>query len=268
MAKNLYSTDSYVQVIKSKISEKKEKWGLISEMAEACECQKSHFSRVLSGKVDLTLEQAVGLCEYFAFNEVETDYFLNLVQYARAGTKKLKQRIEKRIKHIRQEQEDLSKRLNKPSIGVEQKEIVYYSAWYWSAIHILVSIPEYQTIRAVAQKLSLTESFVTYCLETLEQYDLVGRHGSLWKTTSTPIHLSKKSSLIGLHHNNWRARAVLSAQNPQDDGIHYTVVQSVSQSDFGKIKQLLLDTVEEYMKTAGPSKEEELVCFCLDWFRA
>jgi uncharacterized protein (TIGR02147 family) len=267
MTKNLYSTDSYVQVIKSKINEKKEKWGLISAMAEACGCQKSHFSRVIGGKVDLTLEQAAGICDYFGFSEIETNYFLNLVQYARAGTKLLKQKIERRIRHIRQEQEDLSKRLNKPSIGVEQKEILYYSAWYWSAIHILVSIPSFQTVKTIAQKLSLSEEFVTYCLETLEQYDLVGRNGSIWKTTSTPIHLSKKSSLIGLHHNNWRARAVLAAQSPLDDGIHYTVVQSVSQSDYIKIKQILLDTVDEYMKTAGPSNEEELVCFCLDWFR-
>lgn len=267
MSKSLYSSDSYISVIKRKISEKKEKWGLVSEMAAACNCQKSHLSRVISGRVHLTLEQAAGLCEYFGFNEVETEYFLNLVQYERAGTKQLKNKIEKRIKHIRQEQEDLSKRLNKPSIGVEQKEILYYSAWYWSAIHVLVSIPQYQTVRAVAQKLSLSEAMVLYCLEVLEQYDLVGRNGVTWKTTSTPIHLSKKSSLIGLHHNNWRARGVLSAQNTQDDGIHYTVIQSVSYSDFEKIKQIFLETIEEYMKTAGPSKEEELVCFCLDWFR-
>jgi uncharacterized protein (TIGR02147 family) len=249
------------------MNEKSEKWGLISQMAEACGCQKSHLSRVLSGKFDLTLEQAAGLSDYFGFDEIESEYFLYLVQYVRAGTKQLKQKIARRIEHIRREQEDLSKRLNRPAIGVEEIEIIYYSAWYWSAIHILASIPSFQNVKAMALKLSLTEELVQNCLEILEQYNLVMRFGTIWKTTSTTIHLSRKSSLIALHHNNWRSRAVLNAQESKDRGLHFTIVQSVSKSDFEKIKQIFLENIDTYSKIAGPSKEEDLACFCLDWFK-
>lgn len=268
MAKNLYNSDNYVSYIKSRISEKKGTWGLMTEIAEACGCQKSHLSRVLQGKIELTMDQAAGLSDYFGLTNIESEYFLTLVQLARAGTKSLKQKLQSRLESIRKDQEDLSKRLTSNSIGVEEKEILYYSSWYWSAVHIIASIPEYQTTRAISQRLGLNDSFTEYILKTLLHFNLVSQVGSTWKTTTEPIHLSKKSSLIGLHHNNWRSRAVLSSQNPTHDGLHYTVVQSVSRSDFNRIKQLLLDAIEDYRNVANPSKEEEVACFCLDWFRA
>jgi hypothetical protein len=60
---------------------------------------------------------------------------------------------------------------------------------------------------------------------------------------------------------------VLDSQNPASDGVHYTVVQSVSKADFEKIKQLVLDTIDQYARVAGPSKEEELVTLAVDFFR-
>lgn len=268
MTKNIYVLDSYNKIIKWKMEQNLEQWGLLSAMAEAAHCQKSHMSRVLSHKVDLTLEQARGLCTFFKLDENESEYFLTLVELARAGTPELRQRFEKRIKLMRVEQEDLSKRLKKSNLGAEEKELLFYSAWYWTAIHILATIPEYQTLKAMAKKLSLTEDFVLHCLKLLEGYGLVRKENDRWIHNSSSFHVSKKSPLVSLHHSNWRARAVLDAQNPLNENLHFTVVQSISRQDYENLKQLFLNTIDEYNKIASPSQEEELICFCLDFFIA
>ena len=268
MGFNLFLSDSYVSVMKAKMAEDKRRWGKITQMAAAGQCQRSHLSRVLSEEVHLTLEQGDALCEFWQFSETESEYFLSLVEFARAGTKNLRLRMERKLKRIRKEQEDLAIRLNQATIGSEDKKIIYYSNWYWSALHILVSIPRYQTTESLAERISMPVEFTKYALENLEKFGLIRNEKGRWAFTSDTIHLPKKSPLISLHHNNWRQRAVVDSQNYFSDGIHYTVVQSISKSDYEKIKQILLNTIDQYAKVAGPSEEEELVCFACDFFRA
>jgi hypothetical protein len=43
-----------------------------------------------NGDRDLTVEQALSLCEFFGFIELEADYFVSLVERERAGTHQLK----------------------------------------------------------------------------------------------------------------------------------------------------------------------------------
>jgi hypothetical protein len=168
---------------------------------------------------------------------------------------------------MRAAQEDLSRRLKQGAIRSEEKEMLYYSSWHWSAIHIIVSIPRYQTAGAIAGRLSLPEPFVVSCLDTLEGFGLVTRHKNTWKIATGGIHLAKTSPMNATQHRNWRERAVLQSQRPDDDGLHYTVVQSVSRQDFEKIKVQLLAAVDQYAATANASREEELVCFACDFFR-
>jgi hypothetical protein len=63
------------------------------------------------------------------------------------------------------------------------------------------------------------------------------------------------------------ARAVLDAQSPQLDNLHYTVVQSVSASAFLELRELVLNFIENLNQLAGPSKEEELIAMTCDLFR-
>jgi uncharacterized protein (TIGR02147 family) len=264
MTKNLFLLNSYTSVIKLKMSENLEQWGLVSKMAKAADCQRSHLSRVLKGSSHLTLEQASGLASFFQMNETESEYFLALVEVERAGTQALKSRFQKRIQRIRQEQENISTRLQISSLGVDTQELTYYSAWHWIAIHIIVSIPAYQTIAAISKRLSLPEEQVTLCLETLTDFGLVKKQGTKWTFASQSVHLPKSSPLVSVHHGNWRARNVLASQSPTGDGVHYTVVQSLSVEDYKRVKQLILETIETFSKVAGPSKEEELICFTCD----
>jgi uncharacterized protein (TIGR02147 family) len=264
MTKNLYLLNTYTSVIKLKMGENIEQWGLVSKMAKAADCQRSHLSRVLKGSSHLTLEQAAGLASFFVMSETESEYFLALVELERAGTPALKARFQKRIQRIRQEQENISTRLQISSLGVDTQELTYYSAWQWIAVHIIVSIPAFQTIPAISKRLSLPEDQVTQCLETLAEFGLVKKQASKWVFASQSVHLPKSSPLISIHHGNWRSRSVLASQNPKTDGVHYTVVQSLSLEDYKRVKQLILETIETFSKVAGPSKEEELICFTCD----
>lgn len=264
---DLYNFKDYRDYMVEKTNELHETKGLISKMAEAANCQRSHISRVLNSHLHLTLEQAHGLTVFWKLSENETTFFLRLVEHARAGSLDYRRKLEREIAKMKQEHENLSKRLNLPSIGIKEAELLYYSSWYWSAIHIATSISSLQTSEALAERMQLPEMLVIECLKKLEHYGLVARSGTRWVFSSNTIHLPKESPMNSVQHGNWRTRAVLSSQLPGDNGVHYTTVQSLSASDYQKLQQMFLQTIDSYHKVAAPSKEEELVCFALDFFK-
>ena len=264
----VFDRSDYRAILKEKLRDSSEKeWGSISRFADSIGVQRSHVSRVLSGQKDLTPEQAVASAEFFRFTDSETDYFLLLVELARAGTPAYKARIQKKLQQIRKEREDLSRKHGFDRIGIEEKEALYYSAWYWSAIHILISIGDFQTPERIAEKLQLPRTLVENCLARLEELGLAKKERGRWSTASTTIFLPKHSPLTALHHQNWRQRAVIDAQAFDEKSVHYTVVQSLSRADFEKLRVAMLKTIDDFIRIAEPSKPEELVSFTCDFYR-
>ena len=64
--------------------------GEINRIAENLRVHPTLVSQVLGGSKDFSLEQAHILSKYLGLNSMESDYFLLLVQKARAGTTDLK----------------------------------------------------------------------------------------------------------------------------------------------------------------------------------
>jgi hypothetical protein len=243
-------------------------WGLISRMAEAARCQRSYLSRVLSSSIHLTPDHAYGLCSYWELSSEETEYFLTLVEHARSGNPEYRKHLETKLFSLRKAHEDLSNRVGRPRLELGKSESVYYSAWYWSAIHIITSIPQYQTSKGIAERLQLPEALVRTTLEGLTGFGFVERKNGKWYFLPSEIHVPRDSPLVSLHHGNWRQRAVLSAQVPSVDELHYTVVQSMTPAAADEIKRRMLDFIDEVNCIARPSKEEELVVVTCDLFKA
>jgi uncharacterized protein (TIGR02147 family) len=262
----IYSFNAYKGYLKTRISEASREWGIITRLAQAANCQRSYLSRVLSTHVHLTLDQAFGLCEYWKLSRSESDYFLCLVEKERTGSKSYREYLESKLLSLKREYENIAQRVSRPKAETGEKEHLYYSAWYYTAIHMLVSIPAYQTVEAISKRLQLPEALIHSVLETLEQFGYVKKENRKWKYLGGEKHISKESPLVALHHNNWRQRAVIDAQSPLTRGLHFSVVQSMSREIHEELHQKLLQFIDEASRLAGPSREEELVAIGIDLF--
>src|SRR4051812_18663642 len=119
--------------------------GVISRLAEAAGCQRSYLSNVLRTHIHLIPDQAFGICRYLSLDETETAYFLLLLEKERAGTAAFRKHLEGELRQLQKEREDLAQRLARKPLQSEADQMIYYSAWHFAAIHILVSIPRFQT---------------------------------------------------------------------------------------------------------------------------
>jgi uncharacterized protein (TIGR02147 family) len=263
---SIYAFSNYKAFLKAHISEGQGNWGIMTRLAKAAGCQRPYLSRVLSEEAHLTPAQAYGLSRYWKLSEDETEYFLGLLEYERAGSAEYREFWARKNADSKRRHENLSKLVERAAAPNDEKDLIYYSAWYWTAIHILVSIPTCQTEKAIADKLSLPLTQVRSVLETLELWGSVRNEKGQWKFGAREQHISKSSPLSVFHHTNWRQQAILNAQRQDPNSVHFTVVQSLSRDDFNRIKELILDCIQNASAIAGPSAEEKLMCFTCDFF--
>jgi uncharacterized protein (TIGR02147 family) len=267
MGNAIFKYQDYKALIRAMITNHSAVRGYQGRMSEAVGCPKSYFSQVINSKAHLSQEQAMRLCLFWSLNESETEFFLELVNLAKTNFPPLMERIKKRLQVIQAQAENLADRFTKARFLNREKEAYYYSAWYWSAIHILVGIKGYQTTEAIARFLKLSPQTVSETLSGLEAMKLVKSDGKKWETVPGHLHLKKESPMLPIHHANWRQEAVINSRKISSDNLHYTVIGSHSFADFERLKQLFLNSLDNARSIIDPSPNEELTCLCLDFFR-
>ena len=71
--------------------------GELAKIARHLEVNSTLVSQVMSGSRDFSHEQALELSQYMGLSELESEYFILLVQLEKAGTQNLKTYIRKQI---------------------------------------------------------------------------------------------------------------------------------------------------------------------------
>lgn len=173
---------------------------------------------------------------------------------------------QRRMRDLRRKNSDLSKKFTKSSALQAEDQAKYYSKWDWSAVHVLISIPEYQTVDAIASKLQLRRSRVEQVLSGLQEMGLAARAGTQWRSLKYDLFLGRESPLTFANHWNWRQKALADVQEGNQDSVHYTVLHTLSREDAVRFKSVLMDFLTETRELVGPSKEEEMICFSCDLF--
>lgn len=148
----------------------------------------------------------------------------------------------------------------------ENLNVQYYSSWHWSLVHVLTSIPGYQSVKAISERLALPAAEVETILVKLQRWGSVRGEKGRWKFAGNEHHISKSNPLVTFHHSNWRQKAVLNSQRQNPESVHFSVVQSVSQKDYNQVRELILETIGRAAKIAGPSTPEKVCVFNCDFF--
>jgi len=240
--------------------------GFKANMAKQLNCKTSFISQVMNRTQDLSAEQAFLLNNLFKHSEAESAYFLNLVQWARASNKELKQFYKKEIEKIRNEALRLKNKFDIQTVRNKADEFKYFSSADYAYVHILTTIPEYQTREALLSKLKFSSKYLDRVLDYLLNLGFVIYQKGRYLPGPSTLHLPDDSSIIATHHTNWRVQAIKSCQSPEETDFHYSSIISISEKDFLKIKVLMIKHLEEYRDIINPSECEKPYSLCFDFY--
>lgn len=263
----VYDFDDYKDFLGACISDPKSGRGFHSKLARASGCQSSFLSQVLHSHVHLTSDHIAGISDFLALDEDEHTYLQALLTLARSSAPRLIRTCRTQIEELRRKHRDISSRVNASRIDYGSDEATYYSAWYYTAIHVLISISGYGSSKAICERLGLPKILVDECLGRLNKMGLIERKDHGWAVTRNHLHLSKDALSLNTHHTNWRIQATLKAALRDPDALQYSVVTAVSRNDAQKLRNMLLDFIENSRAIITPSPEEELIYIGLDCFK-
>jgi uncharacterized protein (TIGR02147 family) len=241
--------------------------GLRGKWAEAAGCQLAYVSHVLGGPPHFSLEQAESISRFVGHSQEETEYFLLLVEKARAGTASLKQFFQHLIEAKLEYYHNLRNRMKIQASLKLEDQAIYYSRWHYAAIHMILTIPEYQTAVAISEYFSMPLVKVKEYLSFLVTRHLAEEATSgRYSVKEQFLHIGKESPLFPHQQVTWRHKAIESIYNKDANAIHFASCFSLSARDIAKIKDILGQTIEDTTEVIKPSKEEKLFSICLDFF--
>lgn len=242
--------------------------GVITQLAAQIACGPSYMTQVLKHKTaDLSLEQAFRLNLFFQHNKKESDYFLKLVQYERAGTVELKNYFMQEVKELQKKHNNLSTKIGVNPQNTLTLQEGLFSFWYQAAIYTALNIPELNTPTTLAKKLNLDLNVVIETIENLTKIGLVCREQNGYKGIRRAIHLPHNAKAIIGHHINWRLRSLSKLQTGiNEDDLFYSSVIALSLKSYKKITEVLSTAIKESKKIVQEGKEETLASFNLDLF--
>ncbi|MCK6598406.1 MAG: TIGR02147 family protein [Bdellovibrionaceae bacterium] len=240
--------------------------GFRAELARVAGCQTAYVSQVLNGRAHFSLEQAHSLNKILFHNKEEAQFFLTLVEFARAGSIDLKKYFNELLEEQQQRYLNLKKRFNIKETLSSEDHSLYFSEWTYAAVHMAITIPQLQNLKAISNFLQISEGKVSKVLQFLSSRGLIEQEKEHFKLGTTRMHIGSEEAMIQKHHTNWRLQALKSLESVSEKELHYSSVVSVSLEDVLKIKSNLVKQIEEYNSIVKDSKEETLYCLTIDFF--
>lgn len=243
--------------------------GELQMIAKALGVHSTLISQIMSGLRSFTEDQAHELCQYFELNDVESEYFLLLVQIEKSNTPKYKNFLKNKLALFRQEAEKISKSFTHENELTDAQKSIYFSSWKYSAIRIFCSLDsEGQSLENIMAKFSLTRTKALQMVDFLCDSRLCEKKNDHYIVGQQRVYVDKGSIYFQKHHLNWRLKSVEKSENPTEDDKLYTVILGVTEKDYQKFKDEVTKLLSSFSKTLEQTENpDQLVCFNCDLFK-
>lgn len=241
--------------------------GQYQKIAKHLHVHSTLVSQIFKGDRELTLEQATLLTNYLGLNELETDYFLLLVLRERAGSVHLQLILDRQIEKMQSEAHQLIRRLSHTKRLNQEDQAIFYSAWFYSAVRLLTSIPHFQTREKIYDYFDLPSKLIDRVLDFLTSKSLCLYRDGKYQLGPSVTHLESTAPFAPQHHMNWRHKAMERYHKLEDDELIYSAPLTLSEKDALEFRADLVKFIEVLGKRVRPSSPERLMCFNVDWFR-
>lgn len=224
------------------------------------------MSQIFRGERHLTLEQALDLAHFWGMNSLEQEYFFLMINYARAGTQKLKSVFMGQLKELQSKALKLKDRLSQDRKLDEAARSIFYSNWVYSGVRLSTSIDKLNTVESLAQNFQIPINEMKKITDFLLKCGLCINKNGLLEMGPQRTHLEADSPHVIRHHQNWRLKGFQKMEKNMSTDLFYTGPMALSKSAFKKIQLEIIQLLESARKHAVDSKSETLACLNVDIF--
>lgn len=263
---HIFEFTNYLTFLNAYLDRKEARRGDKGALATALGVSPTFISLLLRQEKQLSMEQASELAEFLHFDENETDYLFLLVEFGRAGSFKLREKLKRRINQARTSAQQMTSRMKPEKKLNEETRSVFYSSWMYSGIRNLSAVPGYQTAENIAKRVNLPLSTVEKVLEFLIEHELCVRDSKGITYGPRTTHVPSDSPHVLKHHQNWRLKGFSEMDKYNENNLFFTAPMSLSHEVADEIRAHLPDVIQKILEKIKPAASEKVHCLNLDWF--
>lgn len=265
---SIFIFNSYKKYLKNHIAHlPKRGRGEITKIAIEIKMQSTLLSMIISGQRELSLEQAFDLSKYLQHTDLESEYFLALVQYERAGNPRLKKHFEEKIEKLKYAANKISNQFDHEKKLSDQEKSIFYSSWIFSAIRLYCSTATNgKSVSEIAERFQIPRQRVIEALNFMSSSGLVISEKDRFQIGVSRTYLENDSPHLPRHHMNWRTKALQKSDHISEEELMFTFPHSISKSDFRKVRDILAGSLKEISKIVKDSPADDVSCLNIDLF--
>lgn len=224
-------------------------------------------SQIFRGSRDLTMDQALLVATHFTMSEIETEYFLLLVQSARAATPELRKRLNAQIDKIRSRAKEIKERVSKSQTVSDNVQAEFYSDWLYSGTRLKAGIETVQTYNDLLKSLpDIERQRIDNIWKFLREYGFVEESSGNVQIGIQSTHLGSDSPHVNNHRRNWRIKALERLVNKEPSDLFYSGPMVLSAKDRLEFREELVSLIAKFTKRVAASECEQTACLNIDWF--
>lgn len=241
-------------------------YGTKGKIAEFLGVSSSLVSQILKGEKTLTPDQTSDLSDFLGLNEIESDYLHLLVEMDRAGSHRYREKIQRKITHLKEQSRRVGKRVPRNKELSDEQRAIYYSSWIYTGIRNLTAIPNLDNINAISEYLHIEPGVVNRVIRFLVENGLCREEKGKISHGPASTHVDRDSPFVNKHHQNWRLRAIQHMERGRKEDIFFTSPMSLSREASEEIRRQIPNFIQSIMKISAPSPSEVAACLNMDWF--
>ena len=265
---DLYSSSDYKEYVNRRIASLPSNGrGQLRRLAARIGVQPSVVSHVFNGPGHLSLEQAGRCTEFLELSELGAEYFVGLVQYARADSAQLKKIFSNQLRRVKNQGENEQNcwRMGDGRLNTDG-QAKYYSSWHYSGLHILASLPALRTRSSIGAHLGFSLIYVNKVVDFLIEAELLNENKGILAINSHRTKAERGSPFAAKHQTNWRIQAMEFLPKQAPDNLFYSFPMSLSREDAFIVRQKILDLIRDVGERVSGSMPERAYCLNIDWF--
>lgn len=265
---SIYDYENYKEFVNSELASRPKKGrGEFMKLSKFLNVHTTMITHVFRGEHHLSAEHSLGVAEYLGLNSLETDYFIALMNFARAGDERTRKFYRAKVREIKDKSLALSKRLEFKNKLDESDQATFYSSWIYAAVRLLTAIPNYGSANVIAEKLGVSTQQVNSALEFLVSRNLVTKKGNTFSYKELSTYVARDSVFASRHNINWRMKCIEGLERVAQNEMAYSNPIVIAQKDFERVTELIVQFINEFKKVADPSPSEVLCCLNIDWLQ-
>ncbi len=268
--KSIFDYESYRRYLLDRLKDlPKQGYGYSRKLAEHLRVHSTFVSQVLKNQKELSVDQGILVAEFFALGDLETQFFVSLVQWERASNPASRDFFKRQLTDLRNKSNEVKNRITFTTQLSKDQQATFYSHWTYPAIRQLSAIAEFQSLGALAKHLETSPAQLREVIEFLLQTGLCKDEGGKIKIGPASTYLEASSHWARVHHVAWRQKAIqnLQALKPsRGSELHYTSPLTLSEKDTLVVREKILEFIQRVNAVVDPSPSESAHCLSVDWF--